>query len=103
MTVKYEGRIPKTLRAYADRHAHQIVEISYDGGFCTDSGYAYDVLLRPGWQWEGGHTIIEPTIAATIGQLRMITPCDESCDYCKDAIIESAARSAGRPASSHPA
>jgi len=28
LTVKYDGSVPKTLRTYCDKHAHQISEVA---------------------------------------------------------------------------
>lgn len=83
MQVKYEGKIPKTLKAFADKRAHQIQEVTHDGGYCTDSGYAYDAFLRRGWRKGDDfvHTIITDTASQMIAELREIVACD--CDYCK--------------------
>jgi hypothetical protein len=84
--VQYTGSVPASLRKYCDAHAHQIVEVDAGGGYTTDrpDGFAYDVLLRAGWAMcdDAVHTIIEPTVKATLAQLRAIKPCD--CDSCKD-------------------
>jgi hypothetical protein len=85
-TVKYEGSIPATLRKYADKHSHQIAEISYGSGYCTDSGNAYDVLLRSGWcdgfdPLGACHTLIEPTVQDILSALRAVRVC--SCEECK--------------------
>lgn len=87
MTVRYIGNVPKTLRTYADKHAHQIAEISAGDGYTTESGFAYDVLLRAGWQDSSNptcHTIIEPTVREVLSALRYVTTCD--CDdECRQA------------------
>lgn len=81
--VRYDGRASKTLRDYADRHADKIVEVYGGSGYSTDSGLAWDILLRPGWSLcdDAVHTLIEPTVETMLAQLRAITQCD--CDNCK--------------------
>jgi hypothetical protein len=91
--VRYEGRIPQSLRDYCDAHAHQIVEVSVGSGYATESGRAYDVLLRAGWSAydDTVHTVIEPTVAAVLTQLRGVSRCN--CDdYCKPAFMPAGAK-----------
>ena len=47
MATKYEGRVPKSLRQWIEKHAaDKVYEVSHGGGFCTDSeGYRY-VIAR---------------------------------------------------------
>ena len=86
-TVRYEGRIPKTLRAYAEKHAHQIVEVTFD----TLAIGEYDVLLRDGWRKIDDivHQLVDPTVKGLIGQLRGIVPCDcsEDCRKAQEAKL----------------
>jgi len=85
-TIKYEGRIPNSLRTYCDRHRHQIAEVSYGSGYCTNSGMAYDVLLRSGWNDYYNptcHTIIEDTLKDVLGVLKDVAPCE-----CKECVAE---------------
>jgi hypothetical protein len=82
--VRYTGPIPARLRAFCDRHAHQIAEVHAGDGYCTESGFAYDVLLKTGWCDYCNptcHTIIEPTLADVLAVLRGVEPCecDEEC------------------------
>jgi hypothetical protein len=81
-TVKYEGNIPKNLRAWCDKHPERVTEVSQGGGYNTDSGMAYDVLLRRHWgRSDGdGHTIIESTAKDTLAELRAAKPC--TCEDC---------------------
>lgn len=78
--VRYFGAIPKTLRAYADRHADKIQEVSWDGGYLN--GGAYDAVLRPGWREVDNavHTLIGSTVRELIAELRGIVPC--ACPDC---------------------
>jgi hypothetical protein len=80
--VRYEeGRIPKTLRAWLDANAEKVDAISSGAGYATNSGFAYDILLRQGYSTdEGMHTIIEPSIRAALLQLRSVGPCE--CRQC---------------------
>lgn len=85
LTVKYSGaRPPATLRAWCDAHPHMVYELHCGGGYATErkGGFAYDVLLRGGWCMSDDlvHTLIEPTVAAMLGQLRSVAPCD--CNEC---------------------
>lgn len=89
MSPRYEGRIPKTLRDYIEKHcADKVVEVEHGGGYTTESGTAYDVLLVPGWSvgpaYDWSHTIIEPTVRDVIAQLRTLQPCHDD-DECKAA------------------
>ena len=87
--VEYAGTIPATLRKYCDKHSHQIAEVAYGSGYATDSGFAYDVMLRSGW-CDGSdplgscHTLIETTMSAMLSALRGIRKCD-----CVDCQTES--------------
>lgn len=84
--VKYEGKVPKTLRAFCDKNADKIVEVSAGTGYATDSGFAYDVLLRAGWGAYGDpcHTVIEGTVMDTLRVLRGLEPCN--CEDCEKDI-----------------
>jgi hypothetical protein len=80
--VKYEGSVPKTLRAFCDRNAGKVKDVLAGGGYNTDSGFGYDVSLRAGWRKgdERVHTIVEQIIADMLSRLRCVVPCD--CDDC---------------------
>lgn len=86
--IKYEGVIPATLRRYCDRHRHQIAAVAAGGGYATDSGFAYDVMLRDGWcdgsdPFGSCHTLIEATLKEILSALRGIRQCE--CDDCLKA------------------
>lgn len=86
LAVRYSGEPPPaTLRAWCDAHPERVYELHVGGGYNADraDGRAYDVLLRPGWSMSDDccHTLIEPTVAAMLQQLRATAPCD--CDDCK--------------------
>ncbi len=83
MTVKYEGRIPKLLRRYADKHAHQFAEVTWSSGYCSDRGGAYDAFLRNGWRMHDDyvHTLINETAAGLLAEMKAIVPCD--CEDCR--------------------
>jgi hypothetical protein len=90
-SVHYFGdRPPATLRAWCDAHADRVVELHVGGGYDTDrpNGHAYDILLRPGWSMsdDACHTLIEPTVAAMLRQLRTISRCD--CKECVKALAK---------------
>lgn len=86
--VKYKSSISKTLRAYFDRIGDKIHEVDSSVGYGTESEFANDVLLTPGWCAGeiGSHTVIEETVADTIAKLRGIRACD--CGDCQVAIEE---------------
>lgn len=88
-SVRYESSIPsKRLRDWCDRNADKVSAVCYGSGFCTDSGFAYDVMLRSGW-CDGNdivHSIIEQTAAETLAKLRDIAKCD--CDQCRAALAK---------------
>ncbi|WP_038215289.1 MULTISPECIES: hypothetical protein [Xenophilus] len=90
-SVRYSGDTPPaTLRAWCDAHADRVFELHAGGGYCTErpDGFAYDVLLRPGWCMSDDccHTLIEPTVADMLRQLRAIVPCD--CEDCMTALAK---------------
>lgn len=78
--MKISGNIGKTLRAYCDKHADQLLDVTADGGY--SDGFAYDILLARGWCTDemGLHTIIEYTVKDTLAKLREIRPCE--CSDC---------------------
>ena len=82
--VRYESRIPQSLKAWIERNKEKVFAVDYASGFNTDSGWAYDILLRNGWsvQGEALHTIIEPTIKDTLAKLRGVERCD--CEQCQN-------------------
>ncbi|WP_429482124.1 hypothetical protein [Paraburkholderia youngii] len=77
---------PATLRRWIDAHPHIVQEFDCGNGYTTGrkSEFAYDILLRPGWRRGDDfvHTLIEPTVATMLGQLRIVSACD--CEECKD-------------------
>jgi hypothetical protein len=81
-TVRYCRPAPETLRRWIDAHPHIVAEFDSGKGYTTESGFAYDVLLRAGWRMSDDHvhTLIEPTVRAMLGQLRSVARCD--CDEC---------------------
>ena len=89
--VRYSGeKPPATLLAWCDAHADRVLELHIGGGYATErsGGFAYDILLRPGWRMADDccHTLIEPTVNAMLQQLRAIAPCD--CKDCTDALAK---------------
>jgi len=81
--MKVNCRLPKTLKAWIEKHADRICEIDYGDGYATESGRAYDILLNRGWCAEdiGLHTIIEQTASETLRVLRASEKCE-----CRDCI-----------------
>lgn len=91
--VLYSGvNPPATLRAWCDAHPERVQELHTGGGYSTErsGGFAYDILLRPGWCMsdDNCHTLIEPTVKAMLSQLRAIAQCD--CQDCKEALAKGA-------------
>lgn len=88
LVVKYCKPAPATLRRWIDAHPEKVAEFDCGGGYGTDSGFAYDILLRAGWRMcdDHVHTLIEPTVAAMLAQLRTLSPCD--CDECRQMIAD---------------
>jgi len=90
LTVRYCGDAPPpaTLRAWCDAHPARVQELHAGGGYATGrpDGRAYDILLRPGWSMADDccRTLIEPTVAAMLRQLRAITRCE--CSDCLAAL-----------------
>lgn len=86
--VKYCNPAPATLRRWIDAHPHVVAEFDSGGGY--SSGFAYDILLRPGWRMGDDfvHTLIESTVAAMLAQLRRVQKCD--CDECQEMIARAA-------------
>ncbi|MDN8617162.1 hypothetical protein [Variovorax ginsengisoli] len=72
--VRYCTDPPATLRRWCDAHAHQIEEFDSGDGYATDSGFAYDIMLRRGWPMSDDwvHILIEPTVKDMLRQLRSI-------------------------------
>ncbi|CAN7782960.1 hypothetical protein LJR175_008258 [Variovorax sp. LjRoot175] len=46
--VRYCTEPPATLRTWCDAHAHQVQVFDSGDGYATDSGFAYEILLRQG-------------------------------------------------------
>lgn len=91
LAVKYSGeKPPAILRRWCDTHADRVYELHCGGGYSTDrpDGFANDVLLRPGWSMsdDACHTLIEPTVADMLRQLRTIARCD--CKDCREALAK---------------
>ena len=88
--VRYTKPVPETLRAWCDAHADRIQEVDSGHGYDFENrnGFGYDVLLRPGWCMSDDcvHTIIEPTVHATLAQLRTLARCD--CDECLSLLAK---------------
>jgi len=89
-SIKYEGSIPDKLRMYCDRHRHQIAAVNAGGGYATDDGFSYDVMLRDGWK-DGSdamgscHTVMNTTLKGILIALRGVLPCDcTDCTAAKD-------------------
>lgn len=82
--VKYCKPAPVTLRRWLDANTDKVVEFDCGGGYGTDNGFAYDVLLRSGWSMcdDAVHTLIEPTVKDMLSQLRSTKRCD--CESCKE-------------------
>lgn len=84
------GKLPQTLLHAVDRFPDRICKnprgqlaVDKDSGFATPSGYAWDILLAPGWTTtDGGHrVIIEPNAAEAAYLISNAVPCD--CEDCE--------------------
>jgi hypothetical protein len=84
-SIKYEGRIPATLRMYCDRHRHQIQEVIWCASLCDHGGY--EAVLRNGWRKIDDivHSLTDPNCKGLIIQLKGIVECD--CAECV-ALLE---------------
>jgi hypothetical protein len=73
----------KSLTKWIEKHREMVCEADYGGGYNTDSGRAYDILLNRGFCWmePGLHTIIEETATATLICLREVEKCN--CHSCE--------------------
>jgi hypothetical protein len=90
MDVKFVGDIPKGLRAYAIRQRHKVSEVNAGYGWCTDSGFAYEAVYRPGWSMsdDAVHSEIAQTAGALIAKIKSASPCD--CEECAEVIHRTA-------------
>ena len=81
--VKYEGSVPATLRAFADKHAEKVYEVSAGGGWNTRTGFGYDIVYRNGYACGDDvvHSDLAETVKEAIGKIRAAGPCE--CDACK--------------------
>lgn len=81
--VRYCKPAPATLKRWLDAHADKVDEFDCGGGYGTESGFAYDILLRAGWRMGDDfvHTLIESTVRDMLDRLKAVVPCD--CDECK--------------------
>lgn len=84
--MKINGKFPKALLDWMNKHADRVYEADKDFGYICDNarGYAYDILLNRGWCFEGDygqHTAIEPTAAEMLRMLRATRPC--KCRDCE--------------------
>lgn len=90
MAIRYEGRVPKTLRNWIEKHAaDKVVEVSHGGGFCFErGGSGYDVLLVSGYRvkdcGDWTHTVIQATVKDVIDVLKTLERCDDD-DECRQA------------------
>lgn len=85
-SVRYCKVAPASLKRWIDAHPEKVEEFDCGGGYSTDSGFAYDILLRAGWRKDDDyvHTLIEPTVRDMLAQLRSVSVCD--CDECNERI-----------------
>lgn len=91
MPIRYEGRVPKTLRNWIEKHAaDKVYEVSASGGFSFENrnGFGYDVGIKPGWcvDYHGDrmHTCIEPTVRDVIDVLSTLERCEDDAE-CREA------------------
>jgi hypothetical protein len=82
----FSKRTPKTLRAWCEKNTDKVQDVDCGDGFDTDSGFAYDVMLRSGWCDSFNptcHIIKEPTVRALLLRLRSVERC-----VCADCLKE---------------
>lgn len=80
-TIDYDGPIPKTLRAFADRYADRIASLDVVEGLANRSGWGYDIMTRSGWCFDPRtHIEIADNIREAKDRIRMIQPC--ACEDC---------------------
>ena len=81
--MNIHNAFPKgSVRNWCEKHPDRVRDADYGGGYSTDSGKAYDILLERGWSTseQGLHTIIEGTAKEALAELRGIEPCE--CHDC---------------------
>lgn len=83
MKVRYEGAVPATLRAFADKHADKVYEVHAGGGYNTRTGFGYDIAYRNGFGSGSDvvHSDLAENVKEAIGFIKAAGPCD--CDACK--------------------
>lgn len=81
--IRYEGLVPKSLRQFADKHAHMIYEIAAGDGWNTRTGFGYDIAYRNGFGSGSDvvHSDLAETVKEAIGYIRAAGPCD--CEACQ--------------------
>lgn len=47
----------------------------------TERGTAWEAVLRRGWQYDGEHTLLAPTLHELRSTLKLIKPC--TCEQCR--------------------
>jgi hypothetical protein len=43
-------------------------------------GDGWWLFLNPGWNWDGCHTVHEPTVSGVVRELRRVVRCESGCD-----------------------
>lgn len=84
--MKTYGNPPKSLLAFAEKHADKVCEVGDERGM----GDGYWIYLNTGWCWDdtGLHSIHEDTVARAIQAFRDgVRQCT-----CKDCVTEMAVR-----------
>jgi hypothetical protein len=77
-----QANIPKGLRKALAKYEHAISTVDYGGGYCTESGTAYEVCLKDGWCFDPAeHIAIEQTARDMGRRLSDIGPCQ--CQQCQ--------------------
>jgi hypothetical protein len=79
-----QASIPKGLIKALAKYGHAISTVDHGGGYCTESGTAYEVCLKDGWCFDPAeHIAIEQTASDMSRRLRDIGPC--KCQQCRRA------------------
>lgn len=67
---------------YTSRMRDERIEsLERSDGMATERGTAWEAVLRRGWQYDGEHTLLAPTLHELRSTLKLIKPC--TCEQCR--------------------
>jgi hypothetical protein len=67
--------MPKALARIMTAHPEKV------RGWYKEHRDGYWIDLKPGWQWQGCHSVHEWNVRDLVRSFRMVEPCD--CDDCR--------------------